>query len=93
MENVATWTRNLCTEISHRNLPNHVDSTNCMPAGQPEKDLFSWSVLDVGTGNGLLLQELSKLGYSKLQIFCCHISIVFLFLKECLRIKIPISFV
>lgn len=64
MENMATWTKNVCLEISLRNLPNHVDSTNCLPAGQPEKDLSSWSVLDVGTGNGLLLQELSKLGYS-----------------------------
>ncbi|KAH6759952.1 S-adenosyl-L-methionine-dependent methyltransferases superfamily protein [Perilla frutescens var. frutescens] len=66
MENMATWTRNLCLEISQRNLPSHVDSTNCLPAGQSEKDLSSWSVLDVGTGNGLLLQELSKLGFSDL---------------------------
>nr|CAD1822758.1 unnamed protein product [Ananas comosus var. bracteatus] len=30
------------------------------------KDLSSWSVLDVGTGNGLLLQELAKQGFSDL---------------------------
>lgn len=66
MENMASWTKSVCLEISQRNLPNHVDSTNCLPAGQPEKDLSGWSILDVGTGNGLLLQELSKLGYSKL---------------------------
>lgn len=66
MENVATWTKNLCLEISQHNLPNHVDSTNCVPIGQPDKDLSRWSVLDVGTGNGLLLQELSKQGYIEL---------------------------
>ncbi|KAL8472666.1 hypothetical protein ACS0TY_029762 [Phlomoides rotata] len=66
MENVASWTKNLCLEISQHNLPNHVDSTNCVPVGQPDKDLSGWSVLDVGTGNGLLLQELSKQGFSDL---------------------------
>lgn len=84
MENMATWTKNVCLEISQRNLPNHVNSTNCLPAGQPEKDLSGWSILDVGTGNGLLLQELSKLGYSKLYMPCffCHFSLIFLlFLK------------
>lgn len=30
---------------------------------QAEKDLARWRVLDVGTGNGLLLQELAKQGY------------------------------
>lgn len=82
MENMATWTKNICLEISLRNLPNHVDSTNCLPAGQPEKDLSSWSVLDVGTGNGLLLQELSKLGYSKLYLICSLHFSCFLFLKD-----------
>lgn len=73
MENVATWTKNLCLEISQRHLTHHVDNTNCLPAGEPEKDLSGWSVLDVGTGNGLLLQELSKQGYRQLQILsACH---------------------
>ncbi|KAL7141645.1 hypothetical protein ABFS83_08G067700 [Erythranthe nasuta] len=62
MENVASWTKNLCLEISQHHSP----GTNCLPAGQPEKDLSGWSVLDVGTGNGLLLQELSKQGFSDL---------------------------
>ncbi|XP_020554928.1 protein-lysine N-methyltransferase Mettl10 isoform X1 [Sesamum indicum] len=66
MENVATWTKNLCLEIPQRQLPNHVDNTNSLPGGQPEKDLSGWSVLDVGTGNGLLLQELAKQGFSDL---------------------------
>ncbi|KAK6125425.1 hypothetical protein DH2020_040852 [Rehmannia glutinosa] len=66
METVAIWTKHLCLEISQRHLPNHLVNTNCLPAGQTEKDLSGWSVLDVGTGNGLLLQELSKQGFSDL---------------------------
>ncbi|CAH1444939.1 unnamed protein product [Lactuca virosa] len=31
-----------------------------------DKDLAGWSVLDVGTGNGLLLQDLAKQGFSDL---------------------------
>ena len=30
---------------------------------QVEKDLARWRVLDVGTGNSLLLQELAEQGY------------------------------
>lgn len=66
MGTVATWTKNLCLEISKRHLPNHAEITNCSSVGEPDKDLSSWSVLDVGTGNGLLLQELAKQGFSDL---------------------------
>ncbi|KAG8384138.1 hypothetical protein BUALT_Bualt04G0087100 [Buddleja alternifolia] len=75
MENVATWTKNLCLETCQRHLLNHVDNTNSLPAGHPEKDLSCWSVLDVGTGNGLLLQELAKQGYVQFYIlldFPCY---------------------
>ncbi|EPS58034.1 hypothetical protein M569_16784, partial [Genlisea aurea] len=63
MENVASWTKNLCNEFFPRHSPNYGDSMNCL---QHEKELSGWSVLDVGTGNGLLLQELAKLGFSDL---------------------------
>ena len=53
METVASWTKSLCTDISQSHLVNHVQS---------DKNLSSWSVLDIGTGNGLLLQELAKQG-------------------------------
>ncbi|CAK9153349.1 unnamed protein product [Ilex paraguariensis] len=62
MEIVASWTKSLCIDISQGHLPNHVDDANSKPAGYCEKDLSSWSVLDVGTGNGLLLQELANQG-------------------------------
>ncbi|KAL5554887.1 hypothetical protein UlMin_037123 [Ulmus minor] len=50
MEVVASWTKTLCTDIS-----------------QPHNlDLSTWSVLDIGTGNGLLLQQLAKQGFADL---------------------------
>lgn len=66
METVATWTKNLCLEIPQRPSPNHIQSTNCISDGNLEKDMSGWNVLDVGTGNGLLLQELAKQGFSDL---------------------------
>ncbi|XP_073060555.1 uncharacterized protein [Primulina eburnea] len=65
MEKVASWTKNLCLELSQRHLQNH-NNTNHLTPGQSEKDLPNWSVLDVGTGNGLLLQELAKQGFTDL---------------------------
>ena len=62
MEVVASWTKSLCGEFSQGHLSNHVDDSNCESVGQLEKEPFNWSVLDIGTGNGLLLQELAKQG-------------------------------
>lgn len=45
------WTKGLCANVS-RGL-NAADN----------KDLSNLSALDIGTGNGLLLQELAKQGY------------------------------
>ncbi|XP_060190985.1 uncharacterized protein LOC132620338 [Lycium barbarum] len=60
MEIVASWTKALCTGICQ----NHVGDGE--PVGLREKDLADWSVLDIGTGNGLLLQEFAKQGFSDL---------------------------
>lgn len=65
METVASWTKNLCLDISERHSQNHIDG-NSGPSEQIKKDVSGWNVLDIGTGNGLLLQELSKLGFSDL---------------------------
>lgn len=62
MEMVASWTKGLCVDISHRHVQNHHDDDDSENVKQEEKDLAAWSVLDVGTGNGLLLQELAKQG-------------------------------
>ncbi|CAL9071937.1 unnamed protein product [Musa textilis] len=48
--------------ISHRKKMNNCTSDS----GRTSKDLSGWSVLDIGTGNGLLLQELAKQGFSNL---------------------------
>ncbi|XP_023893599.1 uncharacterized protein LOC112005552 [Quercus suber] len=66
MELVASWTKGLCIDISHGQLPNHVDDTKSELVDQGDKYLSTWGVLDIGTGNGLLLQELAKQGFSHL---------------------------
>ncbi|KAF6137541.1 hypothetical protein GIB67_031820 [Kingdonia uniflora] len=65
MDTVATWTKNLCINISQghmQDMPNEVSSEESIKQGIT--DLSTWSVLDLGTGNGLLLQELAKQGFS-----------------------------
>lgn len=59
METLVSWTKSLCVELSQSQLP-----TDAKVDTESDKLLSSWSILDVGTGNGLLLQELAKLGYS-----------------------------
>ncbi|KAF2295363.1 hypothetical protein GH714_032667 [Hevea brasiliensis] len=66
MDVVVSWTKSLCIEISQGHIPNHVDDVKSEPGEQGDKYLSSWSVLDIGTGNGLLLQELAKQGFSDL---------------------------
>ncbi|XP_062004700.1 uncharacterized protein LOC133721941 [Rosa rugosa] len=66
MEVVASWTKTLCIDASQGRMPNHVDNSKSESAEQGYKFLSGWSVLDIGTGNGLLLQELSKQGFSDL---------------------------
>ncbi|KAI3669665.1 hypothetical protein L6452_40994 [Arctium lappa] len=66
MEMVASWTKGLCVDISQKQVHQHHDNDNSELNKQGDIDLAAWSVLDVGTGNGLLLQELSKQGFSDL---------------------------
>lgn len=62
MEAVASWTKNLCLKISSEDIG--VDDIASPESGEEiSKYLLTWNVLDVGTGNGLLLQELAKQGY------------------------------
>lgn len=64
MDVVVTWTRNLCLQIAQGHLPTDADDVKYESAEDGDKHLLGWSVLDIGTGNGLLLQELAKLGYA-----------------------------
>ncbi|KAG6581228.1 EEF1A lysine methyltransferase 2, partial [Cucurbita argyrosperma subsp. sororia] len=62
METVASWTKSLCSDVSQGRFPNQADNVKSLNGDQGSKFLSSWSVLDIGTGNGLLLQELAKEG-------------------------------
>ncbi|KAG6512856.1 EEF1A lysine methyltransferase 2-like [Zingiber officinale] len=65
MDTVATWTKTLCANISQSHKSEGSSNSGPDPASI-SKDLSSWGVLDIGTGNGLLLQELAKQGFSDL---------------------------
>ncbi|XP_075098411.1 uncharacterized protein LOC142175475 isoform X2 [Nicotiana tabacum] len=65
MEIVTSWTKALCSNNCQNHLSNHVVDGNPQPVGLGEKDLVDWSVLDIGTGNGLLLQEFAKQGFDR----------------------------
>lgn len=76
MEVVASWTKGLCVDLSQKELQNHHENDNSDLDKQGKKiDLADWSVLDVGTGNGLLLQELAKQGYIIYLTLCIHYTI------------------
>ncbi|CAH8363000.1 unnamed protein product, partial [Eruca vesicaria subsp. sativa] len=59
MEIVTSWTKDLCVEISKKEMS---VSDNGEVNDQADKYLSSWNVLDLGTGNGLLLHQLAKEG-------------------------------
>ena len=59
MDTVAVWTKNLCNIIPG-GISCGDDSIKCEV---DEKVFSNYPVLDVGTGNGLLLQALAKQGY------------------------------
>lgn len=67
MDTVASWTRNLCLNMSQDRSV--VVDSNCKSETSDNINILSsWSVLDIGTGNGLLLHELAKQGYD---VECC----------------------
>ena len=63
METVASWTKSLCYDVSQGRFPNQAGNVKTLNVYQGSIFLSSWRVLDIGTGNGLLLQELAKEGY------------------------------
>lgn len=56
------WTKGLCANVS-QGLNAADSSSNKSESSNSNKDLSNLSALDIGTGNGLLLQELAKQGY------------------------------
>ena len=58
---MMTWTKGLCANMSQGwNAADY--SSNTSESRGSNTDLSSLSVLDIGTGNGLLLQEFAKQG-------------------------------
>lgn len=70
MESVATLAVKLCLSLKQGHNIDQEDVTNTkLDEANSEataKELASWSVLDIGTGNGLFLHALAKQGYSDL---------------------------
>ncbi|OVA14525.1 Methyltransferase domain [Macleaya cordata] len=68
MDIVSSWTKNLCTNASQDNMQNLSNDAGCKPEADEHSAavLSTWNVLDIGTGNGLLLQEFAKQGFSDL---------------------------
>uniref|UniRef100_A0A1J3IDT1 Protein-lysine N-methyltransferase MP_TR13570_c0_g1_i1_g.39699 n=1 Tax=Noccaea caerulescens TaxID=107243 RepID=A0A1J3IDT1_NOCCA len=66
MEIVTSWTKDLCVAISQREMSVSDNGVKSEANDQADKYLSSWNVLDLGTGNGLLLHQLAKEGFSDL---------------------------
>ncbi|KAK9683166.1 hypothetical protein RND81_10G120400 [Saponaria officinalis] len=63
MGTLVSWTKSLCIDISKRHILNHASGDKTEQNEQEVYDLSNWSVLDLGTGNGLLLQEMANHGF------------------------------
>jgi SAM-dependent methyltransferase len=70
MDSVAAWTVRLCSSLKQGHNIDQEGVTNIKLEEENSeataKELASWSVLDIGTGNGLFLQALAKQGFSDL---------------------------
>ncbi|XP_010232153.1 EEF1A lysine methyltransferase 2 [Brachypodium distachyon] len=62
MDTVAAWTKKLCASIPQSWISSDNDNIKC----EVNEDFVNYPVLDLGTGNGLLLQALAKQGFSDL---------------------------
>lgn len=60
MDTVAIWTKKLCVNFMQGGTSSTNDNNNCEV---DDKHFFNYPILDLGTGNGLLLQALAKQGY------------------------------
>jgi 2-polyprenyl-3-methyl-5-hydroxy-6-metoxy-1,4-benzoquinol methylase len=77
MDTVAIWTKKLCANFIQGGTSSTNDNNNCEG---DDKDFFNYPILDLGTGNGLLLQALAKQGYytmSNFLMFCCLYTLLY----------------
>lgn len=74
METMAAWTARVCIAVAAGMPCNNVDGfslgtrdlVDISAGGSMALELANWNVLDLGTGNGLLLHALAKQGYVSL---------------------------
>lgn len=70
METMAAWTARVCVSVAAGLPCDDVDVLGTREAvfavGSVALELASWNVLDLGTGNGLLLHALAKQGFTDL---------------------------
>uniref|UniRef100_A0ACD5TZI8 Uncharacterized protein n=2 Tax=Avena sativa TaxID=4498 RepID=A0ACD5TZI8_AVESA len=63
MDTVAIWTKKLCANFIQGGTSSAKDNNNCEV---DDKEFLNYPILDLGTGNGLLLQALAKQGFTDL---------------------------
>lgn len=74
METMAAWTSKICTRVATSLPMDPVEGFSSLSIGDSDArsevrinaELASWKVLDIGTGNGILLHALAKHGFVEL---------------------------
>ncbi|MCO5555392.1 hypothetical protein L7F22_008938 [Adiantum nelumboides] len=74
METMGSWTAKICTSVAAGLCADNLDGfsllsisdLNIFSEARMVTELASWNVLDIGTGNGVLLHTLAKQGFSNL---------------------------
>ncbi|KAH7434919.1 hypothetical protein KP509_06G041000 [Ceratopteris richardii] len=74
METMASWTAKICTSVAAGLCADNLDGFSLLSISDLDifsearmaSELANWSVLDIGTGNGVLLHALAKQGFSNL---------------------------
>eukprot|EP00250_Pteridium_aquilinum_P005465 c15551_g1_i2 orf=240-1352(+) len=74
METMAAWTAKICTSVAAGHCADNLDTFSLLSISDLDifsesrmvSELASWNVLDIGTGNGVLLHALAKQGFTNL---------------------------
>ena len=66
MDTVAIWTKKLCANFIQGGTSSSKDNNNCEV---DDKHFLNYPILDLGTGNGLLLQAFAKQGYYTMRCY------------------------
>lgn len=74
MDTMAAWTAKICTSVAAGLCADNLDGFSLLSISDLDiftesrmaSELASWNVLDIGTGNGVLLHALAKQGFTNL---------------------------